>query len=207
MPRKTAIQPVTPSKKLSKKQLADLASFTDPGSILSILGEEEYTVDTAIRELVRLAKNESGEVKAPTQLAAIRYLNQLIEDTMERSGLMVIATKEYDTKDGGHVRFSGQVVSSVLEDQKEPETTSDELNDNQKQKVKNVKSKTHRNIKRKAKDSDTGHAENLEAEEESGESGADLHTSKAPTGAAIEGGHFDGISGSGQPSSSSADFL
>lgn len=172
----------SPRKKLTKKQLAQLASFTDPGAILTSLAKENWTIQDAIRHLVSIAKGEEDDVKVSTRLNAIRYLNQLITDAMERDGLLFTATKKFVGEDGEEIRFSGHVVSSVLKEQKE-QTTAAKLNGDSK-----IKEDT--NEQRRSKH------ENGQREGGDGEgSGEDsLHTTKSPTGRETEDGHFDGIS-------------
>lgn len=183
----TAIQK-PPTRKLTKKQAKALASFTDPATILVALADEEWTVQKAIQHLVDIAKGsreveEDGnkiekEVKTTTQLAAIKYLNQLIIDAMERSGLMVLATKKFVGEDGEEVRLSGHMVSSILRGQKE-QTTPEEL-------VTNIITEENENGQDSSKRKD---------EEDGRKSG--LETSKPPTGKETDCGHFDGISKSG----------
>ena len=197
----------TPHKKLTKKQLGQLASFTDPGTVLAILAKEEWTIEESIQHLVKIAKGDIVGAKTSTQLAAIRYLNQLVVDTMERSGLMVIATKKYVGPDGTEVRFSGHVVSSVLGEQKE-QTTPAEL----KRDIIEVEKSPKNGEKNGSESSENG----ADGEDESHKSGEErehqtgLHTSKSPTGREAEGGHFDGISREGEGNVSgdnTADFI
>ena len=113
---------------MSPEQLGDIASFSDPGTLLSIIQGEGWTVENSLKELIRLAKgphlvetvDEDGAksfrmrtVKPELQLRAIKYLNDLIEDALEKSGLMIMAKKTI-SNNGESVTFSGHVVSSVL---------------------------------------------------------------------------------------------
>lgn len=174
----------TPSKKLTKKQLKQLASFTDPGTILVTLSNEGWTIEESIKHLVSIANGVDDESKPSTQLAAIRYLNQLIVDTMERSGLMVMATKKFIGKKGEEVRLSGQLVSSILRGQKEQTSLAE------------LASGTNKNLNTKEEKNDNSRPKRIgpDSGRQKGESRSDLHTSKAPTGQQTEDGHFNGIS-------------
>lgn len=165
-----------PGKRLTKRQLRQLASFTDPSTILSELAKSGWTVEDSIRHLVEIAKGEKEGVKTSTQLNALRYLNQLITDAMERSGLMVIATKKMVGEGGQEIRFSGQVISSILGNQ-ENETTPTELREG----------KEH-NGKDKEEDKEESKKEGRRDRREDG-----LHSSKPPTGQEAAAGHYDGI--------------
>jgi hypothetical protein len=167
-----------PTRKLTKKQLKQLASFTDPGTVLSSLSEAGWTIEEAIKHLVTIAKGEDKSAKTSTQLAAIRYLNQLIVDAMERSGLMLMASAKITGKGGEELRLSGHVVQSILGGQKE-QTTPQELLKQKDKKDDSEKESQEEDIPKTKT-------------EEAGEAG--LHSSKFPTGAGVEGGHFDGIS-------------
>lgn len=190
----------TPSKKLTKKQLRQLASFTDPGTVLATLSKEGWTIEESIQHLVSIAKGEDG-TKTSTQLNAIRYLNQLVIDAMERSGMMIMASKKYVGEDGEEVRFSGHVVSSVLRGQKE-QTTPAEL-------TTDVIEKEDDNGNERSEDGEDGEDEgNKEGKERSQESS--LSTSKPPTGREAKSGHFKGVAerSKGDPNENkSGDFI
>jgi len=111
---------VSSSRKLTKKQLAELSSFTDPAVILKTLADNDWTIEKSITTLVDIAKNAS---KDSARLSATRYLNQLILDSMERSGLMVIAKSRSLGPDGEEITFTGRVISKSLKDQKELPST------------------------------------------------------------------------------------
>lgn len=104
------------SKRLTKKQAAQLASFTDPAVILETLSRNNWTVEESIEKLVEIAK---GDGKESVKLGAIKYLNQLLLDAMQRSGLMVIAKKHTLNEDGTSMTFTGSIVSNSLKSQKE----------------------------------------------------------------------------------------
>lgn len=190
----------TPHRRLTKKQLKELASFTDPGTILTSLAKEGWTLEESIQHLVSIAKGD-GETKTSTQLNAIRYLNQLVIDSMERSGLMIMATKKFTGEHGEEVRFSGHVVSSVLRGQKE-QTTPAELSTG-------ILEKEDNNGNDRRKNGENGKAEGIEENKERKQDSS-LHTSKPPTGRETESGHFDGIArrSEGDPNEdNSADFI
>lgn len=114
-----------PTRRLTKTQLRQLAAFTDPGTVLNALKKQGWTINKMVKELVDIAENTE---KDSTKLNALKYLNQLIIDCLERSGMMVMATKETLTEDGDKVTFTGHVVESILQGQREqPQTTLDEL--------------------------------------------------------------------------------
>lgn len=191
------IETITPVRKLTKKQLKELANFTDPGTVLSCLAEEEWTIDKSIEYLVAIAKGGDKGTKTSTQLAAIKYLNQLVIDSMERSGMMVIATKKFVDEDGGELRFSGHVVSSILKGQKE-HTKPEEL-------TANIIGRKKENGQCTEEHKDSGAGSNQGAKERT----SNLHTSKSPTGREAESGHFDGVSRGGNDSTdnNSASFI
>lgn len=168
-----------PTKKLTKAQLKQVASFTDPGSVLTALDKEGWTIEESIKHLVDIAKGSrevvtkgdteiEKEVKTSVQLNAIKYLNQLIIDAMKHSGLMVMATRKFVDDEGDEFKLSGQLVSSDLRSD-EDHTTPEEL-------------------------TGKGHDSNGEENEEERNS---LCTSKPPKGNSAEAGHFDGISTEG----------
>ena len=111
------------SKKLTTRQLKQLANLTDTGSILATLHKLNWTIEESIGYIVQIARDASKEA---TRLNAIRYLNQLVMDTMERSGLTVIATHKVVGEDGEELSLTGHVVSSILRDQSE-RTSAEEL--------------------------------------------------------------------------------
>lgn len=206
----------TPHRKLTKKQLRQLASFTDPGTVLAALAKEGWSVEESIQHLVVIAKGEDEGIKTSTQLNAIRYLNQLIIDAMERSGLMVMATKKFVGEDGGEVRFSGHVVSSVLKEQKEETTPANLITDTipePNHKGDKKENGIPKNGDNRGKNGENGEDESLESGK-GGESGkvepqSSLHTTKPPTGREAKSGHFDGISKQGEDniSGSTGDFI
>lgn len=111
-------------KKLSTRQLKQLANFTDPASILSYLQREKWTIEESIKYLIEIARESQ---KDATRLAAIRYLNQLVLDAMERSGMLAMATRKIIGDDGEEISFTGHVVSSTLKNQSETQTTMADL--------------------------------------------------------------------------------
>ena len=104
-----------PLKRLTQKQKRELAAFTDPGTILSTLNRYGWTIEKSIEYLVKIAEDST---KKSVQLNAIKYLNQLTIDAMQRSGLMVTATRLFK---GGEeeIKFTGHIVSNSLKNQKE----------------------------------------------------------------------------------------
>lgn len=198
----------TPCRRLTKKQLRQLASFTDPGTVLAALAKESWTIEESIQHLVSIAKGKEEGIKTSTQLNAIKYLNQLIIDSMERSGLMVIATKKYVGEDGGEVRFSGQVVSSILRGQKEQTTPAQLSTDIIEKEDKNGESTSKK--RKNGKDERSEEGQETAVKEGEGREESSLHTSKLPTGRETESGHFDGISRGdiGEPEEgNSGDFI
>lgn len=119
----TALVKSTP-RKLTKSQLYQLSTYTDPAVILATLKKEGWTVKKAIHELVDIVENTD---KDSTRLAALKYLNQMIIDCMERSGMMVIATKRIAGEEGEEVTFTGHVLSSVLQGPSDKQTTIEQL--------------------------------------------------------------------------------
>ena len=116
-----------PTTKLTKPQLQQLSTFTDPGTILDTLNEEGWNIQKAIRYLVNIVE---GTDKDSTRLNALKYLNQLIIDCMERSGMMVLATKKTYGEAGEEVTFTGHVVQSILKDTSHHTTMEDLKGDN-----------------------------------------------------------------------------
>ena len=112
-------------RSLTKKQLGQLATYTDPGIILNALKKEGWTIQKAIQKLVEIA--DSKDTKVSTQLAAVKYLNQMVIDAMERSGMIVMATKSTKSDTGEEATFTGHIVSSVLQGQNKSHTTMEEL--------------------------------------------------------------------------------
>lgn len=195
----------TPCKRLTKKQLTQLASFTDPGTVLTALAKEGWSIEESIQHLVTIAKGDAEGVKTSTQLNAIRYLNQLIIDAMERSGLMVMATKKFVGEGGEEMRFSGHVVSSVLRGQKEQTTPAELSTDTIEEENKNgnTRSKNGKDGKDEGGKGSKKSRKNKGAE-------SSLHSSKFPIGREAERGHFNGISkqdGSSADEGNSADFI
>ena len=171
------------SKKLTKKQLAELSSFTDPSVILKTLADNDWTVEKSIETLVDIAKNANKEA---TRLAATRYLNQLILDAMERSGLMVVAKSRALDSDGREITFTGKVVSKSLQDQKEMPST-----DTKPEEI------TPRLVRKTEDDSEKDPEESPEKDEE-GEGhrekdSLDSETCKYPEGTHDATGQFGGI--------------
>jgi len=111
-------------RKLSKSQLNQLATYTDPAVILSVLKKNDWTMAKCIENLVEIANNCD---KDSTKLAANKYLCQLVVDCMERSGMMVIATKKTFGDEGEEISFTGHVVSSVLQGPPSEQTTIEQL--------------------------------------------------------------------------------
>lgn len=101
------------TRQLTKTQLQQLSTYTDPGTILAALAKNGWTIQKAINKLITIIDSE--DTKVSTQLAAIKYLNQMVIDTMERSGMMVIATKKILGDDGEEITFTGHIVSSNLQ--------------------------------------------------------------------------------------------
>ena len=171
------------SKKLTKKQLAELSSFTDPSVILKTLADNDWTVEKSIETLVDIAKNANKEA---TRLAATRYLNQLILDAMERSGLMVVAKSRALDSEGREITFTGKVVSKSLQDQKEMPST-----DTKPEEI------TPRLVRKTEDDSEKDPEESPEKDEE-GEGhrekdSLDSETCKYPEGTHDATGQFGGI--------------
>lgn len=113
-----------PSKnKLTTVQMKQLANLTDTSAILATLQKLDWTIEESIKYIVEIARDAKKEA---TRLNAIRYLNQLVSDTMEHSGLTVMATHKVIGEDGEEMSLTGHVVSSILRDQSE-HTTEEEL--------------------------------------------------------------------------------
>ena len=108
--------PLVPARKLNKRQVEQLVSFTDPSAILHILTKNKWSVEESIEKLIDIAK---GDVKESVKLGAIKYLNQLLLDAMGRAGLMVTAKSRLTDDDGNEITFTGRVVSKSLNTQKE----------------------------------------------------------------------------------------
>ena len=177
------------SKKLTKKQLAELSSFTDPSVILKTLADNDWTVEKSIETLVDIAKNANKEA---TRLAATRYLNQLILDAMERSGLMVVAKSRALDSEGREITFTGKVVSKSLQDQKEMPSTDTKPEEITPRLVR----KTEDDPKNNQKDPEESPEKDKEDEEGEGhreKDSLDSETCKYPEGTHDATGQFGGI--------------
>jgi hypothetical protein len=115
----------SPTTKLTRLQVQQLSTYTDPGIILNSLARKGWNIDKAIDKLVDII--DDTDTKVSTQLAAIKYLNQMIIDAMERSGMMVMATKTIRGEDGEEVTFTGHMVQSQLQGPSSPQTTLADL--------------------------------------------------------------------------------
>ena len=177
----------TPSKKLSKRQLAELASFTDPGHILSILAKEDWSIDTAIKSLVEIAK---GDGKESVKLGAIKYLNQMVIDAMSRAGMIVTATKRLTDGSGEEIKFTGSIVSNSLKSQKEGQAT-DETQPEQIATIVEKNNDIAREIQEEEKKQEE---ETKEDDKESGGESIDMSLSKFPEAGGTHAGQFGGIS-------------
>ena len=174
-----------PRRKLTKRQLAELSSFTDPAVILTTLYKYDWTIDKAIQQLVSIASDASKE---SVQLGAIKYLNQLMVDAMSRAG-MIVTARAHGTGPGGEaITFTGSVISNSLKSQKEiDETEIDEII----------------SIQKKEEPNDSIPEENPEEDQEGQEVGeeiltakpsdVDMHVAKFPEGIHDATGQFDGI--------------
>jgi hypothetical protein len=114
----------TTTRKLTPKQVSELSSFTDPGTILATLDNLGWSINKSLKYLVDIAKNAGKE---SVRLGAIKYLNQMVVDSMERSGLMIVATIRNRDADGEMVRFTGRILSDSLRNQKECPSTDTQL--------------------------------------------------------------------------------
>ena len=186
-----------PQRKLNKKQLASLAAFTDPAAILSQLAKNGWTIEESIASLVSIAKEAD---KASVQLNAIKYLNQLTIDAMSRAGMIVTASRSLGS--GGDVtRFTGHMVSKSLKSQKEGESDETDIEDlllPTKETLKQEKQNDNQDNQETKKEE----TEEIEEEDNKEDAGNDIDMSicKPPEGDHHEGGHFDGISSAGAPS-------
>ena len=183
-----------PRRKLTKRQLAELSSFTDPAVILTTLYKYDWTIDKAIQQLVSIASDASKE---SVQLGAIKYLNQLMVDAMSRAG-MIVTARAHGTGPGGEaITFTGSVISNSLKSQKEiDETEIDEIISIQK------KEEPNDSIPEENPEEDQEDQEDQEGKEgkEVGEeiltakpSDVDMHVAKFPEGIHDATGQFDGI--------------
>ncbi|KKN04204.1 hypothetical protein LCGC14_1099760 [marine sediment metagenome] len=113
------------TRKLTKGQIQQLSTYTDPGTILAVLKKKGWTIEKAVDKLVDII--DDTDTKVSTQLAAIKYLNQMVIDSMERSGLMVMASKTVRGEDGEEITFTGHMVSSNLQGPSSAQTTIEDL--------------------------------------------------------------------------------
>jgi len=182
----------TTRKKLTQKQITELANFTDPGTILYVLGKSGWTIETAITNLVKIATDASKE---SVQLNAIKYLNTLVQDAMVRSGLMVTATRTMPGEDGSVTKFTGTMVSDSLKTQREiPGGESDTTTIDELVEIKDIDDGyTEEDNQETEEEQETN-----EADEERGDDGndgsIDMSVSKLPEGKHADGGQFGGIS-------------
>jgi len=122
------VLPSGAEKKLSRRHVRQLAKFTDPSSLLISLLKAGWNMDEQISAIVKISQNSDKPIQ---QLNAIKYLNSMITEAMERSGLLVSATHKITDPSGeDSMVFSGKVVSSVLQDHddhlKDKETQNDQ---------------------------------------------------------------------------------
>jgi hypothetical protein len=174
----------TPTRKLSKRQLAELAKFTDPSTLLATLAGHGWNVDDAIEGLVEIAKNAGKEA---TRLAAIKYLNQLTLDAMNRAGLIVTASCRLSDGRGDEIKFTGHVVSDRLRSQKETESQNTQMPELLT--PKSLLDETNEQTEEDNKKED----QKAEVLEEKDTEEPDMHLCKPPEGEHDEAGQFDGI--------------
>lgn len=122
---KDSLDALKPSR-LTKKQVEQLAAFTNPAALLRALLDAGWSMTGSMNELVDIARGGSSDT---VRLAAIKYLNQLLIDAMDRAGLLVMATRKITDEEGGEVKFVGHLVSQQLSSVTlhQPETTPEEL--------------------------------------------------------------------------------
>lgn len=138
--------------RLTAKQVQQLSTYTDPGTILAVLEEKGWTVNRAIEELIDII--DAADTKISTKLAAVKYLNQMVVDAMERSGMMIMATKTFTGPEGEEVTFTGHMVQSNLQGPSSAQTTTKELTgEKEPEDDKEQKPKKEKSRKRKAKKS------------------------------------------------------
>jgi hypothetical protein len=193
--------PLATTRKLSKRQLAQLKTFTDPSVILDTLLKNNWTVEDSIVSLIEIAK---GSGKESVKLGAIKYLNQLLLDATERAGLMVVAKSRGIGPSGEEITFTGHVVSKSLRSQKEslivePVITSIEEITPVIVEAKNAQEKDEKNQENQEnQEENKEETENSTAGGDGDDSGAtedrdiDMSVCKPPTGAHAEA-QFGGI--------------
>jgi len=99
-------------RQLSPADIQQLASFTDIGEMLDALKTRKWTGDTELDELIAVARqNENLSAK----ISAIKYIRELLYETMQASGLMVKATRTFRGADGTTLTLSSDLIASALE--------------------------------------------------------------------------------------------
>lgn len=179
-----------PRKKLTKRQLAELSSFTDPAVILSLLSKYDWNIEKSIQNLVDIATNATKEA---TRLAAIRYLNTLQLEAMQRAG-MIVTARGHIGPQGEEITFTGQVISNSLKSQKEApaeETKIDEIME-----VSVItKEETNAEVHEENKEKEEGQGSQKVGEEilKAEPADVDMHVAKYPEGKHEADGQFGGI--------------
>ena len=113
-----------PQKKLSKRALGKLSAFFSPADVVDLMDKSNWSLEKGIQVLAAIAQDENAASAA--RITSVRVLNQIMVDALTRSGLLAMATRTITSNQGDQTRFSGNVVSSVLQGHQD-HTTIDQL--------------------------------------------------------------------------------
>lgn len=97
--------------KLTVAQMEQLVQFTDAGTFLTTLDQCNWTGATEIEEILTIARQN---INLGAKLSAIKYLREILKDTMESSGLLVRATKTMHNPNGDTLSFTADLVTAAL---------------------------------------------------------------------------------------------
>lgn len=108
--------------KLTVEQMEQLVQFTDASAFLESLEEFGWTGTTEVEEILLIARQN---INLGAKLQAIKYLRELLYETMQASGLLVKATRTLRGADGDTLTLSADLVRSSLKSPARNEDKSD----------------------------------------------------------------------------------
>jgi hypothetical protein len=106
-----------PSQIVTPEQRAILNRYTNPGDLANRLIEFNWNPDKELAEVIELAQQDD---KLAVKMSAIRFLRQLVTDTMAQSGMIATITQS-QRKDGISTTLSTKVVADSLPYYKQPQ--------------------------------------------------------------------------------------
>lgn len=106
--------PIPPRLVLSEVKsslIDDTLATSNIGRLAEIFNKHDWTTDEAIEIVVSIAR---GKGKENTRLAAVRFLNQLLDTALERSGILVAVKRTLDAK--GNQSISAESVMNIAQE-------------------------------------------------------------------------------------------